>query len=219
MSNSAGIPDDHATQLEPLPEVPGRSFSSYVSIAGGVPTRSAQELAKIGSVLTEADLTSLSVIGASRELLLKLASIDNDSQRREAIKLVLDGQDLDQFIAGVHADPGLSDDEWLDKHCAQIRSRLEDPSAFDQDALLYRSTVIDRASWCAKHRGASLAAKAANNRAPFGSLINRTFFAAHPSTWLLCHACKGKNKDNPSCECYGCGYTLSYAYPAPTKRR
>src|SRR5262249_7221696 len=120
----------------------------------GKSLRHSTDDAKIAKVLSEEDLHLLSNCDViTKDVLLKLANIDDVAKRAEAVKMVCLGMAISDVLAEIaNAKPAskepkapkeedLNDTEWLAKYCHTVRSRLQSTTSFDRDALFYRHSL------------------------------------------------------------------------------
>jgi hypothetical protein len=117
-------------------------------------------------------------------------------------KVVSDGEG-----EGSQPEAALSDGEWLEKFCGEVRHRLPNTAIFDRDAILYRRLVEARAAF--KHAAKKAVADARKTPGAGGFLRAVAWLLdyAHPSKWLVCGTCSGHGvlpATHSECtECYG----------------
>jgi hypothetical protein len=159
--------------------------------------------------------------------LLKLSDIEHDETRAIAVELVSAGWSVITAIkeacartnvtqnAKKRRGESLTDQQWLEASCARVRSRIQDSSRFDNDAVLWRRTVDSRRLDIAASRQ-EVEAAYSRSTSPFAGLFRSLLFIAHPRDWHVCEMCRGLNEDDPYCrECGGNGYRLKVLWPTP----
>jgi hypothetical protein len=112
-------------------------------------------------------------------------------------------------IAGPAGESQVTDADWLTTYCEPTRSNIQDPTRFEEDALLYRHTRDVRAQLGkggSKREAIELKRRGYH---PFANMLLRLIFIEHPKEWFFCGDCGGRNVDHGECDmCHGAGYTL-----------
>ncbi len=199
------------------------SFATHLADQTGKSPRDAERDAKIAKVLTPEDLAKLPE-NISREDLLKITRIEDPAKRLNVIGVVALGMDVSEAVDGIE-EPSqdlakaenakleikLSDQEWVETYCGQMRACLQDPTFFDIDAAFYRRDRDAKAIYQRDGQTKAIAkARAGKHRnLPFVKFYIRFMFVEHPNQWQRCDDCFGNNADQPRCEkCKGAGYKI-----------
>jgi hypothetical protein len=233
-----GEPLNDAVSLsgpEDKSEAAPRSHSALIGEVVGKHKDRVRDDIRLARAFTEAQLDELEGCDhvPNKEDLLRIAAIEDPETRSDCVNVVCAGLAVDDAIeqvADMKADPEdevarkkvaedkLPDDQWLNSYCFEARSRLQDPAIFDRAALAYRHDRPQRNVHKARSRDLVLKARKAGYD-PFTQMLAHIFWVEHPGSWLMCHACQGKNRDNPACrECRGCGFKMQFDYPPDRKR-
>ncbi len=100
----------------------------------------------------------------------------------------------------------MSNKEWLEFYCKEMRDKLQDTLRFDRDALLYRTHRDALVVFRTKVETAALAARK-TCYTPLSHKVRDLILLRHPNDWNACKECHGNNRDKPDCmACFGCGY-------------
>ena len=172
------------------------------------------------AALTWEQLQMLELGMVPREDMDRLAAIEDPAARDRAVGMRLCGIPVDQTVREVEIKRvrSLTNEQWLAEFCVAVRSRIQDPSHYDRDALFYRHDRDNRVIHRAKAKPL-LQEVSTNARSPLATLLQRSLFVCHPSDWLVCSECMGHNVDHPDCHgCHSCGYELRYAPLTPQKQ-
>lgn len=180
------------------------SMARDIAAAADIGERQAKRAIKLARVLTTEQLDALETADVSQSDMSLLADIEDTNHRSMVINLVLSGMDTKTAIRAVmekiapspvgNDDSTLSDEEWLEKWCGEIRSRLEMKTYFDTSALLYRAIAKERTVFKQKKGKEILDLHKAKRGGLFATLCFRFCYTSHPRDWLVCGACDGTGK-------------------------
>jgi hypothetical protein len=163
--------------------------------------------------------------GLTRSQVQRIARLPEGEPRAKAIDHLAAGVSFDDSVAagapaareGARAkarpprkptDVEMSDADWLAILCVPLRDQLQDKSAFDCAALLYRRDCEQR------HEHRKLVRdhlKEAYDQGydPLSRLMHKYLWVEHPRDWSICEACLGRNAAGEKCDlCSGAGFTL-----------
>jgi hypothetical protein len=223
------------------PEKSHKSHSAIMQATTGESRRTITRSKFISDRLTPEQLHDLSLIGdelhppLTRKQLTAIAKIKHPERREMCINLLVVVQmTFEQAMeAAMKDDPETQkvieyreqeaepDATWPAKYCAKLRSRLEDPSVFDLESVIWRKTEEARVTLA--HEVRELVHKvhwAAQRNVNFIRAIMLTMHTEHPNEWILCTKCKGQNKQDPYCEaCDGRGYKIKINFPRPPRKK
>jgi hypothetical protein len=226
---NGGAEDDQGP-TDPTP----RGYSALLAEATGKHQSKTSEDTKIATSLTPDQLVALDECGRikSKEDLLRLARIADEPLRDRCVKLVCSGSSVQDAIARVEqvagqpgnerlakevADDEMSDEAWLAVHCAKLRSMLQDPSALERAALLYRHDRERRQAYRARSKDLVFKTRA-EGWDPFSNLLAKVIWVEPPDSWYPCHECHGRNMDSRDCvACRGCGFEVRFKMPPRSK--
>jgi hypothetical protein len=199
--------------------------TTMLAEATGMAERNTRDYVNIARNFTEDELTALE--GASKEELIQLTKLPDD-ERHAAVNLIAAGSSIQAAIETIHhakADPKnqeaakqlkeaeLSDEVWLATTCQDCRTKLQDPTCFDREALLYRRDRTERSCHKARSKQDVLSTRA-KGWGPLSQLLANLFWVEHPNDWYVCGECQGQNKDHPEClDCKGTGFRLKIVIP------
>lgn len=235
MNPASGAPPDAGSEDESQqPATAPRAHSVILADAIGKDHTGARQDLKIAKAFTPEQLQALDVTQVSKADLLKIAKVADVERRHQVVNRVCFGDTADEAIAalctpenGQEKDAAylelkerkISDEDWVREHGGKVRIMLQDPTVFDREALLYRHTRDDRLLLRSKCKAEVLKCHEAGG-GPLSYHLRRILWVNHPSTWLRCWACEGRNVDKPECEdCHGCGFKLNYDFPRKSKNK
>ena len=215
----------------PAPEASDeeRSHRSLIAEATGRSPYTVAKDMQIARALTSEQIDVLEAFGASKEDLLALARIEDKQIQSAAVNLMAGGYSLEKAVEDARTMFGnteqgeqrreqfrvaeLPDAEWLDAACGSLRKLLQDTTAFDRDALLYRHNTTERHAYRAKSKDLVLKSLR-HGWSPFAQFMKNLCWVDSPDKWYLCAECNGKNADKPECDhCKGCGYKVRVTVP------
>lgn len=196
-----------------------------LAIATGMSERSAARRIAIAKKLTEEQLGILEAVGASQADLEEIVAIEDEAQRAAAVNLLASGMPVAQAVAQASpesktakavAEATITDAEWLETHCSEIRARLANHKAFDISAILYRQLQPARVEFAKKAATPlSEAVSSGESIGMFGRMVRKIAAVSHPRDWLVCGKCQGSGRsligpsrfDNGPCvSCGGDGF-------------
>ena len=214
------------------PSTEKKTFTKLVAEGTGKAERTARHDIALASTFTPEQLDELVESDISKADMLRIAEIEEEEVRDLIVKYVAAGNlGVDEAIERATAstenapkvaqeaialakkavkEAEMSDDQWLVTCCAGVRERLQDTYEFDQDALLYRATVVARSEFLRRAKEPVLAALKLG-WTPCRGVMRQVMFMLHPAQWLLCLDCAGRNLDHPECPgCRGLGYLYQW---------
>jgi hypothetical protein len=170
-------------------------------VAMGLTADEAIAAIEIARSFTEEQLNELRAASISRDEILRLGKLEPIA-KAEAVSLIA-------------KETQASDGDWLETHCRACRQALQDKTAFDRDALLYRRNRQQRPVFSSCSR--ELVNKARQEgSSPLADAMAGIFYVKHPGQWDVCTQCHGANVDRPDCStCGGAGYLTTAAPPRP----
>jgi hypothetical protein len=210
-----------------------KAFSERLAEATGQTVRAAQKTSAISKRLTDDQLGALGAhrfkdgSAITQKQLTAIAKIKDPHRRGIAVNLIVGANmHVDEAIERAGSDDpttqqaieyrkeqAMPDDQWVKIYCEGTRKRIQEPSTFDGDAILYRHTLPVRTELRRKHRQEIAKAHQRQNT-PFTRLYMAAIYVSHPNNWFICNRCLGVNGEDPNCqECGGCGYRLKIEYP------
>ena len=221
----AQIPVDQGVRLQV--DDMTKSFERKVQEATGLGKRQAQYDVAIAKAFDEEQLCVIDSLGLSGRDMRELAKLKDKGEQNVALTSIGLGKSVKEAIAeaGGIAEKiverrrmegdDLTDGEWLDTQCHEIRSRLGNTKAFDTSAILYRK--VRRNLGVCKHGIAPELKSARLKRAadPLTRLLSMTMSVNHPRDWHVCGVCNGSGSVNGEhCDtCQGACFKLSYGAP------
>jgi hypothetical protein len=203
-------------------------FYKKVAEAAGVSERKAKYDVAIAKAFTEMQFDVLERADLTNEWMRRLAALPEE-QRNKAVNGIAAGfgpqESYDRATATVASEgrkklnvretDNLSDQEWLEQECQEIRQRMADTTIFDIDAVHFRNVRDDLV--VLKNCTKADTAKALQDKMykPFLANFLQVLRIDHPNRWLVCGICSGsrvnqEGKDGPCDACRGAGYKVSY---------
>jgi hypothetical protein len=170
----------------------------------------------------------------NKDELIEIANIEDADQRAsviirvmefnqpvaEAIAQVTNPSLVAQELSAAHIERAMSDQDWLETYCPWAKKAIQDPTAFNEDAILYRHDRDARDIYRVDGQGKAAAAILKNGYRPYARQLIRFLFIPHPKEWFYCDDCNGRNVDVPDCyTCKGTGYTIPVYRRIPAKYR
>lgn len=231
--NQIGFPlkIDETTAVEPTvdpttdsPESP--CFASVLSDLTGQSRTSSVRTARIARSLDPDQITVLSAKKVNQGDMGTLAGIKDKDARNKAVNLVASGMPVASAVAAANGTPdpeadndsGLTDDQWVEQYCVDIRLRLAgNTTAFDRSARLYRQVTEARRTFKGKVGKHVSELLKQSSPGPFGRLVAQICNVSHPREWLVCGTCNGSGNvihDTPAAsatrctKCFGDGFKL-----------
>ena len=209
---------------EVLTKPKAETFADTVTKITGDKPRTTRNYTRLAKALTDEQINLLEGAEATRDDMLKIAAVEDPNVRNQVLEIFVYGnldsveEAIEEATKDHSSQPGtkeapkeneLNDAEWLMICCSDIRTRIQDTSDFDADALLYRHTAPARAEVKKLAKDHVSASKA--RKTYLSNTMRRVMHLLHPAQWLLCMECDGQNVDNPNCEgCYGSGYSYQW---------
>lgn len=202
------------------PEKPDPFWNRVQGATGGSERRAKYDAA-IARAFDEKQLLILHAAGVNDEGMRLLAGIKNDIERDLAVHSIAMGFSPEdakrraaEKVSGKAAKPPaeMTDQEWLEIECGEIRGRLRDTAIFDQAAKTYRAlrsqvAVLKKVSKPILEKNGRSGVKD-----PFTARMFVMITGKHPKDWLVCGECDGGRRfQDGSCpECRGAGFKLSH---------
>jgi hypothetical protein len=185
------------------------SFAHHAAKVLNVSPAHIREEMRIAHKLGDATLRALIHVPCSSNDLKKLAKVDDEALREQAVKnmVMCPGRKADEAIALAKAPPGsvvsehgaanplarkvLTDDEWVDQECGEMIARLGRPTAYRRAAALYRSTSDPREKMQKAVKKSMSESKCQVTKDNFYQGMAFVTHIDHPKHWLICGPCGG----------------------------
>jgi hypothetical protein len=191
------------------------TFATKVAEVTGVHPRTANRLIKAATTLTDQQLRGLEIVKASATTLEEISNVKDPDTRNKAIVLICSGQNVKDAIEMASGgssegdERSMSDADWIESHCGEIRGRLADPAPFDSSAAFYRTIKSARRDFRQKVKRDLAAVRDKNMPVgQFVRLVAKVVEVAHPSAWLVCGACQGGKIEGSCVKCFGDGFII-----------
>jgi hypothetical protein len=209
------------------------SHSELVSETTGIPRKRVEKLRRIVGELDAEQISALcGISGIGFKELSKLGKINEQARRDSAVALVFAGEAVEDAIAlalaGAEEDTErdkkdkesqLPDSEWLAETCSGTFARLQDPSTFQREALLFRHVAEALAAFKSRSRK-KIEETEKNGGGPLTRFLKRLINLRHPSKWKLCGSCRGFPQVGHNClACQDSGYEINAPPPMSASKR
>ncbi len=188
---------------------------------------------RITTKLTEEEVGTLTDNGAGKTDLDSVARIADPQARSKVVERVGSGEKVNDAIAQETSAPDgkvkradgsiveterskaiqkMNDQEWVERECSTIRSKLRNPEAFDAAAIDYRK-MKDHLHELKKIRIASNSARLKNglSSTAMARKVYGVTSISHPQAWLLCGECDSTGQSDqggPCANCNGDGFKI-----------
>lgn len=218
--------DGDRKEIEPEEQ----SYAVRLQQESGLPRRNTYRNLKIARSFTEEQLQSLILCEVSQDELERIANLGDPDRINDVVGLLALNKTVDEAIEKTEPKPNaqistklptedeVPNDEWLKTFCGPLRDKIQDPAAFDRDAIFYRRHRGTRNAFLREAKEDMLKSRE-KGYSPFVWITLKATFPEHPKYWELCSYCEGYNLNVPNCEgCSGCGYKIRMQH-LPVKKK
>jgi hypothetical protein len=185
------------------------SFAQHVANRFGVSKRTAERALKRSRMFGDEEREIFEQFGVTSMQQDALAAVADPERRAACLEAIVSGLDPAAAIARCQAGPGdedeaaMTDQEWLEVVCGEVRGRLKDTTAYDVDAVLYREIEEARREFRAAVQAHLVRIGPGG---PLIYLVWRICNLVHPKDWRVCEACGGAGAAPDGSRCQKCSY-------------